>query len=246
MIASSSLRLLIVDSVPVLLEGLTSLLKGRREFQVAAAADAFYLPPIALSTPIDVAIVDVAAKTHDGWRDVRRVQETLPAARIVVMDEIVRDHQLRRAMRQSLGGFIAKFDPIENITETLLEIRKSDFIVSQSVLECGYSTGRVHDSARGNALGLHLLTQREVDVLRHIGDGLPMKDIASRLRISECTLDNHKTRILRKLGMHRIVDLVRFAIGSGLSIIDETNCLPPVTETASTSITPPPKAGARR
>jgi len=245
MIATSTLRLLVVDSVPVLLEGLSSLLKQRHEFQVAVAADGFYLPPIALSAPIDVAIVDVAAKTHDGWRDVRKVREMLPAARIVVMDEIVRDHQLRRAMRQSLGGFIAKFDPIANITETLLEIRKSDFIVSQSVLECGYSMGRGHDS-RGNAPGLHLLTQREVDVLRHIGDGLPMKDIAGRLRISECTLDNHKTRILRKLGMHRIVDLVRFAIGSGLSIVDETNCLPPVSETGPASATPSRKAAARR
>jgi DNA-binding NarL/FixJ family response regulator len=245
MLNSTPVRLLIVDSVPVLLEGLASLLQARREFQVTAAADSRHLPAIALSTPIELAVIDVACKKHDGWADVRRVQETLPAARIVVMDEIVCDHQLRRAMRQSLAGFIAKFDPIQNIVETLLEIRRSDFVVSASVLDCGYSTPRGHDTARGTALGLHLLTHREVDVLRLIGDGLPMKDIARRLRISECTLDNHKTRVLKKLRMHRIVDLVRFAIGAGLSVIDESNCLPPVSEVESAAISQP-KAGAHR
>jgi DNA-binding NarL/FixJ family response regulator len=152
----------------------------------------------------------------------------LPATRIVVMDDLVRDHVLRRAMRQGLAGFVAKFDPIQNLAETLIGIRRSDFVVSQSVLECGYAAGRGYEAGRGGTTpGLHLLTQREVDVLRLIGDGMPMKNIAQRLRISECTLDNHKTRILRKLGMHRIVDLVRFSIGMGLSVVDATTCLPP-------------------
>lgn len=251
MLTTTPMRLLLVDPVPLLLEGLASLLKTRREFQVAAAADSRHLPAIALSTPIEVAVVDIARRKHDGWNDVRRIQETLPAVRIVVMDEIVRDHQLRRAMGQSLAGFIAKFDPIQSIAETLLAVRRSDFVVSGSVLDCGYSTFDGHETARGHErvrripLGLHLLTQREVDVLRRIGDGLPMKDIARRLRISECTLDNHKTRILKKLHMHRIVDLVRFAIGAGLSILDESNCLPPGSEVEPAAISQP-KAGVRQ
>jgi DNA-binding NarL/FixJ family response regulator len=246
MLMTPTMRLLIVDSVPILLEGMSSLLKTRRDFQVTAASDARHLPAIALSTPIEVALVDIAGKKHDGWADVRRIQETLPAVRIVVMDDAVHDHQLRRAMRQSLSGFVAKFDPIENIADTLLEVRRSDFVVSTSVLECGYSGGRGHEAGRGSRYGLHLLTQREVDVLRLIGDGLPMKDIARRLRISDCTLDNHKTRILKKLEMHRIVDLVRFAIGIGLSSSDESNCRPPVSEFEPEDATARAKAGTRR
>jgi len=251
MLMTPTMRLLIVDSAPVLLEGLTSLLKSQRDFQVTGAQDARRLPPIALSTPIEVALIDIAGKSHDGWTDVRRIEETLPAARIVVMDDAVRDHQLRRARRQGLAGFIAKFDPLQNIGDTLLAVRRSDFVVSKSVLDCGYSGGRGHEAGRGTGLGLHLLTQREVDVLRLIGDGLLMKDIARRLRISECTLDNHKTRILKKLGMHRIVDLVRFAIGIGLSTVDESTCQPPVSEFEPKAPPAPHirtqiKAGARR
>jgi DNA-binding NarL/FixJ family response regulator len=228
------------------MEGLASLLR-RRDFPVTATADSWHLPAVALSTPIEAAVVDISAKGHDGWSDVRRIQEILPAARIVVMEEFVREHQLRRAMRQNLAGFIAKFDPIQNIAETLLSIRRNDFVVSESVLECGYSTVRSGENGRGSGPGLHLLTQREVDVLRLIGDGLPMKDIAQLLQISECTLDNHKTRVLKKLHMHRIVDLVRFAVGTGLSVIDHSNCLPPVSEAeppARRMLTS--KAGARR
>jgi DNA-binding NarL/FixJ family response regulator len=245
------MRLLIVDPIPVLLEGMAALLR-KRDFQVTTATDARHLPAIALTTPIEAAVVNVAGREPDAWTDVRRIQESLPSVRVVVMDAVVREHQLRRAMRQNLAGFIAKFDPVQNIAETLLSIRRSDFVVSASVLECGYSTTRANENGRGSTPGVHLLTQREVDVLRLIGDGLAMKNIAGRLRISECTLDNHKTRILKKLRMHRIVDLVRFAIGVGLSIVDESNCLPPISEFEPTAVSPPAphmmtsKAGVRR
>jgi DNA-binding NarL/FixJ family response regulator len=251
MFITTPMRLLIVDPIPVLLEGMAALLR-RRDFQVTTATDSRHLPAIALTTPIETVVVDVAGREPDAWTDVRRIQESLPAARVVVMDAVVREYQLRRAMRQNLGGFIAKFDPVQNIAETLLSIRRSDFVVSASVLARGFSTTRANENGRGSTPGLHLLTQREVDVLRLIGDGLPMKDIAGRLRISECTLDNHKTRILKKLRMHRIVDLVRFAIGVGLAIVDESNCLPPITEHEPTAVSPPAphrlasKAGARR
>jgi DNA-binding NarL/FixJ family response regulator len=251
MFITTPMRLLIVDPIPVLLEGMASLLR-KRDFQVSTTTDARHLPAIALTTPIEAALVDVAGKQPEAWTDVRRIQDSLPGARVVVMDAVVREHQIRRAMRQNLAGFVAKFDPLQNIAETLLSLRRSDFVVSASVLECGYSATRTNEIGRRSGPGLHLLTQREVDVLRLIGDGMPMKDIAGRLRISECTLDNHKTRILKKLRMHRIVDLVRFAIGVGLSLVDESNCLPPVSEFEPEVVSPPAphmltsKAGARR
>jgi DNA-binding NarL/FixJ family response regulator len=229
----SLLRLLVVDSAPVLLEGLTSLLRGEREFEVTAAADARNLRPLAFSAPIEVALVDIGNQSHHGWTDVRRVQEALPAARIVVMDEIVRDHQLRQAMRQHLAGLIVKHDPIKNIAEALLRTRESDFVVSASVIKSGYSPGRGRGLGPATPAGLHLLTARELDILRLIGDGLSPRRIAERLEISEHTIDNHKTRILRKLGMHRIVDLVRYAIGMGLSTVDPTTCFPPDEESES-------------
>jgi DNA-binding NarL/FixJ family response regulator len=221
------MRLLVVDSAPVLLEGLTALLGRQPEFEVFAAPDTKTLPPLSKSIPIELAIVDIASRTHDGWSDVRRIQEKMPAVRIVVMDETPHEYQHRRATRRQLSGLIVKHDPIRNLTETLLSTRSGGFAVSASVLECGRLTGR------SSAVGLHLLTEREVDILRLIGDGWSMRSIAERLHISENTIDNHKTRILRKLGMHRIVDLVRFAIGMGLSVVDSRNCLPPASESES-------------
>lgn len=72
------------------------------------------------------------------------------------------------------------------------------------------------------------LTAREQEVLKLIGDGYTFPGIAMRLALSAHTIDNHKTRILKKLGLHRTVDLVRFAVGVGLCVIDPTNRLPPV------------------
>jgi DNA-binding NarL/FixJ family response regulator len=213
------MHLLVVDSSPLLLAGLSTLLGRRPEFEVTAAAESWDVR-LSGAASIEAAMVDVANRKRDGWVDVERLRDALPATLVVVMDDGVRESRLRRAMRQGLAGYVLKYDPIENLSRTILEIRRKDFVVSTSVDLSGVGNGRL-------ASVLRLLTEREIEIVRHVGDGLPMKSIAERLRISENTLDNHKTRILGKLGMHRLADLVRFAIGSGLSQIDETNCFPP-------------------
>lgn len=76
-------------------------------------------------------------------------------------------------------------------------------------------------------VGFDSLTGREQEVLRMIGDGYTFPRIAERLQLSLHTIDNHKTRILKKLGLHRTVDLVRFAVGVGLCEITPENRMPP-------------------
>jgi DNA-binding NarL/FixJ family response regulator len=234
----NSMRLLVVDSSPVLLAGLTALLGRRPEFEVTAAADAWDVPSDAQATAaaasvaphsdtVEAAIVDIASRTHDGWRDVRRIQDIRPAMRVVVMDDAARENQIRRAMRADLSGYIVKHDPIQNLVETLESLRRNDFVVSASVLSLG------RPRSRNGVEAVQKLTEREIEIVRQIGNGLPPKAIAALLKISANTLDNHKTRILHKLGMHRTADLIRFAIGSGLSSVDESNCFPPDDDAAS-------------
>lgn len=71
------------------------------------------------------------------------------------------------------------------------------------------------------------LTDREQEVLKLIGDGYTYPVIAERLGLSAHTVDNHKTRILRKLGLHRTADLIRFVIGIGVCVVGPANCRPP-------------------
>ena len=74
--ADPRVRLLVVDSAPVLLEGLSALLRRQPEFEVISATDTRDLPSIARLAPIDVAIVDIASRSRDGWNDVK-VQERM-------------------------------------------------------------------------------------------------------------------------------------------------------------------------
>jgi DNA-binding CsgD family transcriptional regulator len=130
-------------------------------------------------------------------------------------------------MRADLSGYVVKHDPIQNLVETPESLRSSGFVVSASVLMASRPHGQNGIEA------VQKLTEREIETVRQIGNGRPLRAVAALLKISANTLDNHRTRILRKLGMHRTADLIRFAIGSGLSKIDETNCVPPDDETLS-------------
>jgi len=69
---------------------------------------------------------------------------------------------------------------------------------------------------RGGERLRDLLTPREVEVLVYLAQGLSVKECARVMRRSPSTIDNHKTRLMRKLGMHRVVDLARYAVREGL------------------------------
>jgi DNA-binding NarL/FixJ family response regulator len=63
---------------------------------------------------------------------------------------------------------------------------------------------------------LEKLTPRELEILLHLADGLSVRRCAERLRLSESTVDNHKSRLMRKLDVHNVVELVRLAAREGL------------------------------
>ena len=73
---------------------------------------------------------------------------------------------------------------------------------------------RFKPKAKGTAL--EKLTPRELEVLLHLADGLSVKRCAERMHLSESTVDNHKSRLMRKLDVHSVVELVRLAGHEGL------------------------------
>jgi DNA-binding NarL/FixJ family response regulator len=152
-------------------------------------------------------IADVAMPEVDGLEALRRLRASASEARVILLT-MHRDAALAaEALRAGAAGYLFKHCAGEELLTA----------VEQVLAGRVYLTPRIAQEALG-ALGGHeaRLTPRQREVLRLLGSGLSMKEVAARLDLSTRTVETHKYEIMRVLGAKSTADLVRHAIRLGL------------------------------
>jgi DNA-binding NarL/FixJ family response regulator len=134
-------------------------------------------------------------------------------SRTIVLGDDIHPFQIQQALCLGAAGFFTQNDSIAEIADGIRAVAEGRFAFSRQVSDA------ITLTPRGPTLAPHIrakqfesLTDREMDVLACLVNGDTVSDCARRLDLSASTIDNHKTRIMRKLKTHRMVDLVRIAI----------------------------------
>jgi len=148
------------------------------------------------------------------------ISEQNSSATIVLYSGRWSDFLLDRALKSGVLGFVGKGDGIGELTEA---------IEKAAIIEHYFSDGVSHRVEMDSGRTWHVkrtensvvsLSSRQLEVIKLLAEGLSVKQVARELDISVKSVDSHKYRIMRKLGLHHRVELVRFAIREGLSGID--------------------------
>jgi two-component system response regulator NreC len=157
-----------------------------------------------------------------------RLRQRFPDVRFAFLSAHVRDGLLAAAYRCGASGYFAKGDDLRDILDGLKRIARSargTFIMGPKVVaQCPAAravrgTKRSRRGARdtdGVVSAVDRLSSREIEVLRHIGNGLSRVEIGKALSRSPKTIDGHQERIMRKLGISTRSELMRFAIREGI------------------------------
>ncbi|MGD9722512.1 MAG: LuxR C-terminal-related transcriptional regulator [Pirellulales bacterium] len=159
----------------------------------------------------DVLLLSAPAGGQD-WNDVQRIRLLWPDARLVVLDERASDTNIRAALRAGARAYLTKQQSQEELVEALEQVTRGYRSFAPEVARrLTLTTGGVHlvDDA---SQPLSSLTKREIEILTCLAQGHPVKKCALLLNISSSTVGNHKARIMRKLNVHKTVDLVRLTI----------------------------------
>jgi DNA-binding NarL/FixJ family response regulator len=215
---SPPLRLLVIDDEELVRDGLVCLFQKAPGVQIeASAAGAASAVELLQGKAADVVLVDVCVGISASWDGVTSLQQALPQARIVVLDDAVRDIHLRRVLRLGLHGYAAKRDSFGELLDVVRKAGRGEQAFSQSARQRLVATTlgwqlRVSESSPG----LHLLTVRETEVLACLAHGHTSRVCATLLKIRPSTVENHKAKIMKKLKIHRMVDLAKFAMREGL------------------------------
>lgn len=197
-------RILIVDDHESVRMGLRFLLSRDPDFLVVGEASSVATAIRALDTlSPDIVVLDFALGTEHAGAILDSLADRPDAPRVMMLS--MEDERVvgREMLRRGVAAFVAKHASGTVILETLREIYGSILSAETPAANLPGNTGRAPDTA--------MLTERERDVLNLLRSSLASKEIARRLSISEKTVDVHKHRIRRKLGLSSEWELVRYA-----------------------------------
>jgi DNA-binding NarL/FixJ family response regulator len=206
---------LLADDLTLVREGLAALCAAHSQFKVVGqcAEGATALRMIESQRP-DLAVLDLNLPDLFTMEIVRRVREANLPTKIVVLS-VRRDRKtVVEALRCGVSGFLLKTAPSSELLEALEQVLEGSIYVSpQLELNKIFSTN--HKGTPDDPLDL--LSAREYQVFSLLIEGVRAKEIAARLELSPKTIDTYRASLMRKLDIHDVAGLVKFAINRDLT-----------------------------
>lgn len=210
-------RLAIVDDETLVCEALRSVFEKCPELEVIAAGPTWNSVSAQVQAGACVVLFDVGSLTPAAWEELRVFMKTVPTAHFVLLDEMLRDWSIRMVLRRGIHGYATKADTLDEIRKIVLAAARGEQVFSGTAHRRVEVTSYGWKLREGEAVpGLHMLTTRETEILTYLAEGHTSVICAKILGISANTIDNHKAKIMKKLKIHKLTDLVRFAIQEGL------------------------------
>lgn len=203
------IRVAIADDHPIVRQGLRRIAsEGAKIAVTGEAATAAELFRLVRGTPVDVVLLDVSMPGSTFVETVRELREKHPTVRVLVLSVHPEDQWAMRALRAGAAGYLTKDHSPEQLVDAIHRVARGGKYVSETLAE--KLAGLVD---LGTSRATHeQLSDREFEVLRSLGRGMTVKDVAKRLHLSAKTISTYRSRLLQKMGLMSNADLVRYVV----------------------------------
>jgi DNA-binding NarL/FixJ family response regulator len=206
-----AVRLLLADDHNLVRAALRALLEREGYEVVAEAADGREAIGLARDLAPDVAILEVAMPVLNGFDAARQIQRLSPGTRTLLLTLHEEEQYLAEALQAGVRGFVLKTQVAGDLVQAIEQVASGAVYLSPQVSQLV-----VDDFLGRRRLGAERLTAREREVLQLIAEGRTTKETAAMLGVSLKTAESHRARIMKKLDVHEVTGLVRYAIRRGL------------------------------
>jgi DNA-binding NarL/FixJ family response regulator len=204
--------ILVVDDHPLFRKGVVQMLSQEPDLEVRAEAES---SPAALEamrqTPVDLAIVDIGLHgSTNGIELTKSIKAEHPHIPILVLSMHDESLYADRALRAGARGYLMKREALDSVITAVRTVLEGDIYVSPTMQKRMIAE---HVGANGETRSIvEKLTDRELEVLQLIGEGMEVRDIAARLHLSAKTVEAHRAHMKEKLNMSNAREVARFAI----------------------------------
>jgi DNA-binding NarL/FixJ family response regulator len=209
----TAIRIFIADDHPIVRQGLRRIVEADPGLVISGeAGDAAALLSALETAATDLVLLDVSMPGGPFLDNLRALRERHPTIRVLVLSVHPEDQWAVRALRAGASGYLTKDHSPDQLIEAIRRVYRGGKYVSPTLAE---QLATQLDGG-GQRAPHELLSDREFEVMRRLGSGLTVTQIASELALSAKTVSTYRTRILEKMAVDSNADLVRYAARHGL------------------------------
>lgn len=205
------ISIVLADDHAVMREGVQMVLEAQPDLHVIGTADDgnAAIDLVDALRP-NIAVLDIAMPSTNGLVAAREIRRRAPETKIIFLSMHEGEEYLKEALRAGATGYVLKRAAATELVAAIRAVQRGDAYVDPAL------TQTLDDLRDGDSGQIADLTEREVEVLTLVAEGLTNRQIAAQLIISVKTVQSHRTNIMEKLDLHDRTDLVKYAIRRGL------------------------------
>jgi DNA-binding NarL/FixJ family response regulator len=211
----SAFRILIADDHEIVRRGIRALIEGHGGWEVCGEAiDGREAVEKALELRPDIVLLDVGMPNLNGLDAARQILGANPRTRVLILTMHDSEQIVREVLEVGARGFLLKSDAARDLVAAVEALQRRTTFFTSSVAEIvlnGYLNRRGDDKPVKDRL-----TAREREVVQLLAEGKTSKEVAVALNLSVKTAETHRTNVMRKLDLHSVADLVRYAVRNNI------------------------------
>ena len=200
-------RLLLADDHMLVRQGLRVLLEQAGMVVIGEAADGLEALRLAHTHQPEVAILDIAMPHLNGIETARRLRETVPQTKSILLTMHTEEPYVLEALQAGAVGYVLKTQAAADIVQAIHTTLQGAIYLSPRVTHAV-----VQAYLACTTLPSDPLTSREREIVQRIAEGQTTKEIAAYLGLSVKTVESHRINLMRKLDIHETATLVRYAV----------------------------------
>lgn len=202
------IKMCLADNHPIVHYGIKSYFKDNSEISIVGHAEDFTtLEDILNKKSVDIVILDLDLEGLSSINLIKGMVKDYPSTKIVIFTNLSEQMYAPNALKAGVSAYIHKTSKLENLASALIKVYGGAVVFSETVKKNLALIGKRNKSERL----YRKLSTREIEVLRYLSDGKKNKEIAKILDLNEKTVSTYKLRLLTKLNVTNLVDLVNKA-----------------------------------
>ncbi|OCB74494.1 response regulator transcription factor [Flavobacterium crassostreae] len=202
------IKVCLADNYPVVHYGVKSYFKDHAEIAIAANVGSFsMIRDILLTKEIDVLLLDLELEGLASIFEVKSILKSFPKTKIIIFSGLSEQIYAPNAIKAGASGFVHKREKLETLGHSIIKVHQGTIIINETVKK---NLALIAKQSKSDRL-YRKLSNREVEVLRYLSDGKKNHEIATILNLNEKTISTYKLRLLTKLNVTNLVDLVNKA-----------------------------------
>ncbi|HWP83395.1 MAG TPA: response regulator transcription factor [Bacteroidota bacterium] len=220
MASKKKIRLLIADDHSIVRSGLRALLESGEHFAVIGeATNGEQAIRMATKTKPDVILLDLSMPKLSGIEAARLLKEKLPQLKILILTIYESEEYVSQMVGAGVDGYVLKNADRKELLDAISTVASGKRYFSRKISDIiidGFIKKTSSEEQPRTPPPVRKLSQREIQILQFIAQGLTSPQIAEKLFLSVRTVNTHRSNIMKKLGIHETAGLVRYAFEIGL------------------------------